>query len=63
MVCVGGVISLAGVGPIVHFHSNINASVIKNFFASMLFVIYAKGQLKLQYLCKTTCLATKLKLC
>ena len=35
---------------------------IKNFFASMLFLLYAKGQLKLQYLCKTTRLATKLKL-
>ena len=30
---------------------------IKNFF-----LIYTKGQLKLQYLCKTTYLATKLKL-
>ena len=36
---------------------------IKNFFTSMLFLIYAKGQLKLQYLCKTNRLAIKLKLC
>ena len=35
---------------------------IKNFFASMLFLIYAKGQLKLQYLCKIMRLATNLKL-
>ncbi len=34
---------------------------IENFFASKLFLIYAKGQLKLQCLCKTTRLATKLK--
>ena len=36
---------------------------IKNFFASMLFLLYAKGQLKLQYFCKIRHLATKLKLC
>ena len=35
---------------------------IKNSFASMFFLIYAKGQLKCQYLYKMTCLATKLKL-
>ena len=35
---------------------------IKKFFASMLFHIYTKRQLKLQYLCKTMCLATKIKL-
>ena len=35
------------------------AMFIKNFFASILFLIYAKGPLKLQYLCKTTGLATK----
>ena len=34
---------------------------IKNFFASIFFLIYAKGKLKLLYLCKTTRLATKLK--
>ena len=34
---------------------------IKNFFANMLLLIYRKEQLKLQYLCKTTYLATKLK--
>ena len=63
-VMVWEMISSVGVGPIVHFHGNINASVYKkNFFACMLFLIYAKGQLKLQYLCKTTHLATKLKLC
>ena len=36
---------------------------IKNFFASMLFLIYAKGQLILQYLYQTMRLAIKLKLC
>ena len=35
---------------------------IKTFFASLFFLIYAMEQLKLQYLCKTTHLATKLKL-
>ena len=55
-----GMISSAGVGLIVRFHSNINAGVHKELFANMLFLIFAKGQLKLQYLCKTTHLATKL---
>ena len=45
------VISSAGVAPIVRFYGNINASAYKKKnYASMLFLIYAKGQLKLQYL-------------
>ena len=42
---VWGRIFSAGVGPIICFHGNINASVYKkNFFASLLFLIYAKEQ-------------------
>ena len=36
---------------------------IKNFFTSMLFLIYAKGQLKLQHFCRIACFGTKVKLC
>ena len=41
------IISATGVGPFVRFQGNINASVYENFFANMLLLIYAKGQLKL----------------
>ena len=55
-------ITLEGVG-LVRFHGNINTCLYKkNFFISMLFLTYAKGQMKLQYLCKTY-FATKLELC
>ena len=57
-VMVQGMISSAEVGPIVRFHNIIIASVYKELLPNMLFLIYAKGRWKLQYLC----LATKLKL-
>ena len=44
----------------VHFSDESKFNLfVKNFFAS----IYAKGRLKFQYSCKTSPLATKLKLC
>ena len=70
-VMVWGMISSARVGTIVHFHCNINASVYKELRqhavphlrkGAVETPIFMK-LLKLQYLCKTTRLATKLKLC
>ena len=47
-IMVWGIISLAGVGPIAHFRSNINARVYKLLFHLLFFLIYNKGELKLQ---------------
>ena len=57
-----GMISSAGVGPLFVFTVILMPVFIKHLFASMHFLIYTKGQLKVQYSCKTKSLATKLKL-
>ena len=49
-----------GVGSIVHFHGNMNASVDKELLRQHAFPHLHK--LKIEYLCKTMYLTTKLKL-
>ena len=52
-VMVWGMVSSVEVKPIVRFHGDIKPVFMKNFFARTIFPIYAKRQLKLQYLYKT----------
>ena len=56
-----GEISSAGVGPIIHFHYDINASVYKELPRLHTLPHIRKALVETQHLCRITCLATCVK--